>query len=151
MNSITMFKDEFSFLSNFAYINIIVKDKLWKTSEHMYMACKTNDPVQQEQIRLAATPGKAKYLGRSVTLRSDWNDIKDRTMLRILRLKFTKNLEMGKLLLATGNTKLVEGNYWHDNYWGACNCPKCACKPKLNTLGKLLMQVRYDLLTVSIR
>lgn len=142
--AITMFKNEYAFLSNFSPINIEIDGRLWQTSEHMYMACKTTDPYMQEKIRKAYTPGYAKKLGRQLTLRPDWEQIKDQAMLRVLQTKFKYNKEHRELLLATGNEQLIEGNYWHDNYWGSCICKRCGNKGK-NMLGQLLMQVRDEL------
>lgn len=140
------FRNEHSFLSNFAEINIVINDKLWKTSEHMYMARKTNDPVLQEEIRLCETPAQAKKLGRSIKLREDWEYVKDIMMFICVGYKFTFNEEMGNKLLLTGNAKLIEGNHWHDNYWGDCNCDQCFNIVGQNRLGKILMQVREELL-----
>ena len=54
--------------------------------------------------------------------------------------------ELRTKLLATGNRVLVEGNYWHDNFWGECTCEKCKATQKAeNWLGKLLME-RRDLI-----
>ena len=144
MSVINMFKGEYAFLSNFSTINIEIKGQVWPTSEHMYMACKTTDPAVQEQIRKAYTPGYAKKLGRQLQLRPDWEQIKDEAMLRVLRAKFKGNEEHRNKLLATGNDTLIEGNYWHDNYWGSCMCQRCGNQGK-NMLGKLLMQVREEL------
>ena len=44
----------------------------------------------------------------------------------------------------TGDAELIEGNTWHDNYWGVCSCSKCNGRGK-NRLGKLLMKVREEL------
>ena len=143
MNEPMMFRGQYRFLSNFTWVNISLDGKLWKTAEHMFMACKTIDPEEREAIRLCPTPAEAKRMGRQVTLRPDWDEIKDEVMLRILRLKFQQP-DMKQQLLATGDMELVEGNYWHDNYWGSCTCKKCGNTGK-NTLGKLLMQVRSEL------
>jgi predicted NAD-dependent protein-ADP-ribosyltransferase YbiA (DUF1768 family) len=40
---------------------------------------------------------------------------------------------------ATGDRKLVEGNYWHDTFWGVCN------GVGENYLGEILMHVRQEL------
>lgn len=146
MKIINSFKGNYAFLSNFQTINITVHDKIWKTSEHMYMACKSQNPLIQERIRCINTPGQAKAYARKITLRPDWNKVKLGIMKRILKLKFTLNTIMKDNLLATDNAELIEGNYWHDNYWGNCQCPKCINKTGLNNLGKLLIQTRSDLL-----
>lgn len=38
-------------------------------------------------------------------------------MARILNLKFRQHLDLGNLLIATGDAELIEGNHWHDTYW----------------------------------
>lgn len=65
-------------------------------------------------------------------------------MEEILKCKFSnENLE--KKLLATGDTELIEGNYWHDNFWGQCYCSRCKYIIGHNHLGKLLVKIRNDL------
>ena len=61
-----------------------------------------------------------------------------------LKLKFSDPILKEKLL-ATGNEKLEEGNWWHDNFWGNCYCPKCKNIEGVNKLGKLLMLLRKEL------
>ena len=94
-------------------------------------------------IAAAETPGKAKRLGRSVTLRSDWETIKSYYMELGLRLKF-KNPDLAAKLIATGNAELIEGNDWHDCAWGICRCDRCNGQGA-NLLGKLLMKVRAEI------
>ena len=59
--------------------------------------------------------------------------------------KFTMNESLKERLLATGDEELVEGNEWHDNYWGNCTCDNCKDIPGRNQLGKTLMKVRADI------
>jgi hypothetical protein len=40
---------------------------------------------------------------------------------------------------------LIEGNWWHDNFYGSCTCNKCVNKGE-NNLGKILMKIREELL-----
>ena len=47
------------------------------------------------------------------------------------------------MLLATGGEELIEGNWWHDNFFGVCTCGPCDGKGK-NNLGKILMRVREE-------
>jgi ribA/ribD-fused uncharacterized protein len=100
---------------------------------------------QREQIRLAKTPREAKRMGRKVNLRVDWEEHKKGVMLKVVRLKFRQSKKLFHQLLATGKEELIEGNFWHDNVWGNCLCPKCRHIPGQNLLGKLLMQVRREL------
>lgn len=141
---ITSFEGKYSFLSNFYACQTEYHNVKYPTSEHAYQAAKTANPIQKEAIRKADTPDDAKRLGRRVEIKSNWDEIKDEVMYEIVSNKF-KNKRMQAKLLATENEILVEGNYWHDNYWGSCICPKCLQKPKGNVLGKILMRVRKEL------
>lgn len=47
-----------------------------------------------------------------------------------------------KMLLETGDVKIIEGNYWHDNLWGNCFCKKCENIKGQNWLGRLIMDIR---------
>ena len=53
-----------------------------------------------------------------------------------------KNDYLGGKLDMTGLEEIVEGNYWHDNYWGNCTCDKCKNIEGQNKLGKILMKIR---------
>lgn len=139
-NLIWGFRGPNHFLSNFYPVQI----SRYPTAEHAFVACKTTDPNLQTRIAACRTPGEAKRLGRSFPLREDWDRIKVQAMENILFLKF-RVPAMRRLLMATGNKRLVEGNYWHDNFWGECCCPRCEQRPKHNTLGNLLMIVRQTL------
>lgn len=137
------FEGEYAFLSNFYFSPMIIDNVVYTTNEHYFQAMKSLNPKERQAIALAPTPGKAKHLGRKVSLRKDWEDIKEEVMLIGLRHKFS-NPELRKKLLATGNEELIEGTTWHDNYWGICDCEACGGQGK-NRLGKLLMQVREEL------
>jgi predicted NAD-dependent protein-ADP-ribosyltransferase YbiA (DUF1768 family) len=67
-------------------------------------------------------------------------------MLFALRQKFIQP-GLCELLISTGIEDLVEGNKWHDNFWGACSCQTCTKREKFNMLGRLLMQVRKEILS----
>jgi hypothetical protein len=130
------------FLSNF-YPHIIFAGPhhiTYPTLEHAYQAAKTDSLVEATSISKAASPGFAKRLGRQVKLIDNWDAVKDAVMLRLLIIKFADPV-LNSLLEATANEELVEGNYWHDNYWGHCFCAKCKL-PGENKLGKMLMQIR---------
>lgn len=137
------FEGEYAFLSNFYFSPMIIDNVVYTTNEHFFQAMKSLNPKERQAITLAPTPGKAKRLGRKVSLRKDWEDIKEEVMLIGLRHKFS-NPDLRSKLLATGSEELIEGTTWHDNYWGICNCEACGGQGK-NRLGKLLMQVREEL------
>ena len=140
--TIENFDEEYSFLSNF-YSSPVRQDGVtYPTVEHAFQACKTTDFAEREPIRQASTPGQAKRLGRRVTLRPDWEQIKVSVMRELLLQKFKDDLLKAQLL-ATGEAVLIEGNTWHDCYWGFCRCERCG--KGSNMLGILLMEVRDKL------
>ena len=96
-------------------------------------------------IRNCSTPGAAKRMGRSIHLRADWDAVRIDVMLTLLRAKFSIPT-LAARLLDTGDAELVEGNTWHDNFWGDCHCARCAGIPGQNWLGAGLMVVRSELL-----
>lgn len=135
------------FLSNFWVAMVFYEDRAWPSSEHAYQAMKTLDKDQQEAIRICQSPGAAKKLGRQVTIRGDWDEVRIGIMTDIVREKFKQNPIILRKLLETGDKILIEGNRWHDNVWGDCNCNKrIGCQTKgTNHLGKILMKVREEL------
>jgi ribA/ribD-fused uncharacterized protein len=143
--TIAEFKDHYRFLSNFWMCPVHYAGVIYPSSEHAYQAAKTLDPVQRQQIQVAATPGDAKKLGRVITIRGDWDHARVNTMRGIIRDKFTRNADLGARLLLTGDSFLVEGNRWHDNFWGACLCGRESCTEGKNWLGLILMEIRTEL------
>lgn len=137
------FKGDNNYLSNFAPYSFTDENGVeWPTSEHYFQAHKTLDEKEREWVRSAPTPGSAKKRGRKVTLRPDWDQVKDEIMFIAIRLKFEQYPWIARKLQETGDKILIEGNYWHDNYWGQCKCDKCKDKLGKNRLGFALMKLR---------
>jgi len=134
---IDSFSGEFHFLSNFYASAITFAGITYPTVEHAYQAAKSTDNNIRIQIAYAATPGIAKKMGRAIFLRHDWETVKIPVMESLLRAKFQYPF-LRKLLLDTGDKKLIEGNYWGDKFWGVCN------GAGENNLGKLLMKIRDE-------
>jgi ribA/ribD-fused uncharacterized protein len=135
--------DEFGAFSNFWPGPYEIEGKEWPTTEHYFAAMKTLDEEEREQIRAAATPGTAKMLGREVTLRPDWQQVKYEVMLTALRAKFGNYQELKNLLLSTGDALIYEDSPY-DHVWGTGR--RGAEGNGQNLLGKALMQVREELL-----
>jgi ribA/ribD-fused uncharacterized protein len=138
---INSFRGRWTKLGNYSSCVIFYQGHAYQSVEHAYQAQKSDDPAIQKAIRDCATPAVAKKLARSVPLRKDWEDIKVDLMRDLLHSKFCQEPERS-ILLDTGNQLLVEGNWWHDNIWGECGCPKCVNIPGQNLLGNLLMFTR---------
>lgn len=152
---VNKFREQYFFLSNFYECYIQYEGLTYRSAENAYQAAKIQVPSKVMTLvdRMAfrsMPPGVAKKAGRFIPIRDDWNQVKNLVMLDILRCKFIQHPELAKLLLATGDATLIEGNHWHDNYWGDCDCTKCSSIIGDNILGKLLMQVRSEIRSGSI-
>lgn len=154
MKAITRFSGSRAVLSNFYPSPVYFDGVLYPTVEHAYQATKTMNPAERCQVRDAPTPGRAKALGRRVTLRPDWDEMKINVMRELLREKFLFNRRRGLALLSTGDAELIEGNTWGDKFWGAVwsEHHSIVAKDNLpgrwvgeNHLGKLLMEIRREL------
>jgi ribA/ribD-fused uncharacterized protein len=154
MNEIREFRGRFAFLSNFYPCKIESGGITYNSVEHYYVAQKVKgnqliggmtltDYDTKVYLSKIESPGLVKKIGKTLSIRKDWDDIKLKVMEFGIREKF-KDDKLLEMLLSTGDSVLTEGNLWHDNYWGVCGCPKCSGSGN-NFLGKLLMKVRKDL------
>ena len=141
---IQKFSGEHEFLSNFSPHGFKLQDIWFPTNEHFFQAmkCKVGDLKSFREIVDAPTPGKAKRIARKVPLRENWDEIKIQIMSDGLGFKFEQNPDIRQKLLDTGEAMLIEGNNWHDNFWGDCKCEKCILKMGRNLLGVSLMFLR---------
>lgn len=149
MPRIDRFIDGYDFLSNYYEHKMWYKNVLWESSEHAYQAEKTTDEDEREDIRCAPTPNDAKQMckpGKLAFFRPDWDQVKVGIMEEIVRAKFTEP-SLRRMLLDTKDYELIEGNYWHDNFWGNCSCgKKAACQAEgQNHLGNILMKIREEI------
>jgi ribA/ribD-fused uncharacterized protein len=148
---INNFRGDYAFLSNFHPAIVTYEFDVYPTTEHAYQAAKSLDLVIRKQIQEAKTPGDAKKLGQPVEkggivkLRKDWENVKVSIMKFILIQKF-KQEKFKHKLIATGTHVLIEGNWWHDNFWGTCHCDKCIEIFGNNHLGRLLVSIREQLM-----
>ena len=136
---VSMFRGEFGFLSNFYEVEIKYGNLVFRSVESAFQALKSKD-LKVRKMFENLDGSESKKLGRKIELRSDWNEIKDKVMEYLIRIKF-RNKELRRKLLATGEQPLIEGNYWNDRYWGV------DLKSRIgeNRLGKILMKVRKDI------
>lgn len=152
---ITSFAGRYEFLSNFhpSPVRILIGAEWAKcaTVEHAYQASKTLNKRWRTKIVECPTPGAAKRMGNKIERVVYWDDVKTIIMLELLRQKFSRAKFRHKLL-ATGSRSLIEGNHWHDNFWGVCSCDRRdsefgaldGCNGGQNWLGRLLERVRAD-------
>ena len=140
MMRIKEFRGEYEFLSNFYEHPFVYNGQAFRNSEAAFQAQKTLDPAERLKFS-AMSASESKRAGRRVTLRPDWEQVKDQVMRAVLMAKFA-DPTLKKKLVRTIGIHLIEGNTWHDNYWGSCTCTKCGDKGQ-NVLGKLLREVRH--------
>jgi hypothetical protein len=129
------FTGEYAFLSNFYERPVTIGGITFPTAEHAFQAAKCANAGDVARIHSMATPGGAKRMGRKITMRSDWEEVKFDAMVAVVSAKF-QNRELADKLVATGDQELVEGNTWGDKTWG-----RVAGKGQ-NWLGKILMAER---------
>lgn len=133
------FKNQYFFLSNFYECPIYYNKLVFCNAEAAFQAQKVIDEKEQYKfINLNAS--QARKLGKTIVLRKDWEEVKDNIMYEIVKRKFTVNKELQQKLIDTKDEELVEGNWWHDTYWGIDSKTGIG----KNKLGKILMKVREE-------
>ena len=117
--------------------------KTWPTTEHYFQAQKFVGTPYEEQIRCFSRPRQAFDFTRDPKVsrwrRNDWESIKEDVMYKALLAKFTQHNDLKKLLLGTGERKLIEHSPY-DSYWG-----DGGNGTGKNRLGELLMRLRCEL------
>lgn len=133
------FKNQYFFLSNFYECPVYYNKLVFCNAEAAFQAQKVIDEKEQYKfINLNAS--QARKLGKTIVLREDWEEVKDNIMYEIVKRKFTVNKELQQKLIDTKDEELVEGNWWHDTYWGVDSKTGIG----KNKLGKILMKVREE-------
>ena len=140
---IDSFRDKYRFLSNFFPAIVEFDGRTFQSTEAAYQSAKSLDPAIRE-LFVPLMANEAKKLGQEIQIRPDWDEVRDTIMLDLLKQKFYQNLAWQRLQ-ATAPRPLVEGNNWHDTYWGVCKgCRKIGPHAPIgeNKLGRFLMLVR---------
>ena len=127
--------------SNFSDHPVAIGGSLFSTSEHYFQAMKFEGTPYFEEVRCCDTPGESAKMGRrrDLPLRPDWEVIKNSVMFDVCLAKFTQHPQLTKVLLSTGDAKLVEHTR-NDRYWGDGGDGTGG-----NWLGKTLMAVREEI------
>lgn len=137
---IDSFRGEYAFLSNFHPCQVYHDGILYPSVEHAFQAAKTLSFGQRWEISQYPADlkgaARAKRTGKTLVLRPDWSEARVSIMHELVLQKFARHPALRHMLLATGNAELIEGNYWHDHFWGVCH------GTGENHLGLILMDVR---------
>lgn len=151
------FTGEYGFLSNFyrkaPFHAFVYGDRTeegtlgilkWPSVEHYFQAAKCIRYVDVVDIHHAPLPRDARRMGRVISLRPDWEELKLDIMLTALRNKFGQNRDLAELLDLTFDWPLQEGNSHGDRYWGRVWNPIDEKWVGQNWLGRLLELVREE-------
>lgn len=99
--------------------------------------------------KFGTRPGAAKKWGRAIPMSrrelAAWDRRKVKVMERLVRQKLDDNPDVQDWLLSTGEAKIVETNWWHDQFWGDCQCREHFFRVGQNHLGKIWMALREEL------
>jgi len=137
---ICSFRGAYGFLSNMTTAVFEWDGRTYRNSEAAFQSAKTLDPRERDRF-CDLTGVIAKRAGRKMSLRSDWEAVKVDVMREVVRAKFSQNPDLLKKLLDTGDAELVEGNGWHDTFWGVDR----TTGEGENNLGRILMEIREEL------
>jgi ribA/ribD-fused uncharacterized protein len=148
-------KGEYGFLSNFYQPALFTDENIkFNCSEQFYQFKKANHFKNfklAQKILLCKFPREQKWRGRQIHNfdQENWDEISYKVMLNAVRNKFTKNRELGELLLRTKDYILAESS--KDKIWGtgiAKNDPDEKIVDNWtgkSLLGDALMQIRWEL------
>ena len=150
---LTFTTPEHRWLSNMTRVDILHKGIMYPSTENFYQAMKYNefDMIKLEgwdfsisvrsHIAYNLKPSESKQFSKDNLMTSTkFEESKIEIMRYAQRQKYKHKYFMSKLL-ATGDSYLEEGNWWHDCYWG------CDIKTREgeNNLGKIIMEVRSEI------
>lgn len=140
----------YGWLGNMSPYPIILDDKVWRTSEALFQSFRFVDDDIKEAIRAEKSPMGAKFVmnANEEHLIIEKHSPKDvRNMSMCLNLKLIQHPSLIPLLLATGDSIIVEdvtkrGDVGGNLFWGAMLVgDEWVGK---NTLGNLWMEIRDE-------
>jgi ribA/ribD-fused uncharacterized protein len=130
--------------------SINYEDVYWKSAEALYQAhrfldVKLRDYVNAQQNAYLAKQCMKQLRDEGLSVSEElWELVKVPIMEQCLNLKFEQHPALGEMLMSTFPKPLVELSTKGDKFWG-CIRQNGKLVGK-NTLGKLLMKIRYEYL-----
>ena len=131
--------------SNLYRREVEFEGEIFATSEHAYQAGKARKPEVRKWLMAAPSPALLAMAAHGLyywDVAPGWSKVKFDRMRGVLMAKFTQHADLRKLLLSTGDARLVE-TATVDNevnrLWGEVN------GIGKNMLGILLMEIRKEL------
>lgn len=142
------FSGDLEFLSNMYKIPIYFNEskydnfqpdfKVYPSSENLYQALKCKY-IKDRELFQNVDPHKSKRIGKTIEIRSDWDNVRLEAMKLAIDLKF-KNIELGEKLIDLPDGKIIEFNNWGDRFFGICN------GEGLDHLGKILRAKKQQII-----
>lgn len=129
------FSGKHRWLSNFWLSPVVMDGAVYPAVENAYQAAKFSDEVMRAPF-IFYSPGKAKKTGSDAPLTEGWEFKKIEVMHKLLDQKFREGSFLADKLIETGSQEIIEGNTWHDAFWGVCDGAGD------NHLGVLIMRIR---------
>ncbi|MCA1457602.1 NADAR family protein [Bradyrhizobium sp. BRP22] len=132
--------------SNLYKCEVKFEGKTYPTAEHAYQAGKAVKPAVRDWILSAPTPALAAMAAHGLytwDVVPDWATIKFDRMRKVLKAKFSQHANLAKLLIETGDKRLVEVgtvNNAVNRLWGEVD------GSGQNMLGVMLMELRKELI-----
>lgn len=153
MNHISAFKNEYLFLSNKSYCNIYItigaEQLVFSSAESLFYYGKayfSKDKEKMKQIYNCSNVNSIINIANEININEHlWESYKFSWMCKVVQFKFEQNLKYRQLLIKTFPSILINGNYWHDLYWGI----DLNTNIGQNNLGLILMLLRNQLLNVG--
>ena len=133
---------EWKNFSNLSPHPININGEKWKSVEHYYQYKKFEQSDLEFALKLKnlESPKEVKKLSmKNYNYSKDWDELKIDIMKGAVKTKFQTYSKLRDLLLSTGKEELIEANP-DDYFWG-----EGEKKNGKNIMGKILMEIRYDL------
>lgn len=127
----------YNWFSNMEIDPITIDGITYPAVENYYQGMKSGHP-KILKLFSEMTPSKAKFNGRHLDLREDWEQVKFEVMEKALRIKFAPGT-IWYIKLKETEDEIVEWNNWGDRIWG-----KTLDGKGENYLGKILMKIRDE-------
>jgi N-glycosidase YbiA len=131
-------KDPYGFMGNFYRARMFIHGRWWNWVEAPYQAAKTVIPAEKQLIWETTKPMEVRNIGQTVTMVSNWDEIKRQVMKDCCMAKFLQHADLRKQLLETTDDLMEDSPV--DWYWG---CGKDGTGQ--NVLGQVLMEIRQEL------
>lgn len=115
---ITSFTGPYAFMSNFEPCSFRMYNITFPSSEYAYQWHKLIHQGDREALLKCPTPGRAMRFAQHCEIVTGWDELRTGVMLGVLLEKFWQHPELREKLNATKGQRLIEGNKWHDRFWG---------------------------------